>query len=67
MSDDPLDDLNAASEDLLRLYEMADVVAITLTLVGNQVIVRCQDQSHVLWMCKKVVEQYDTPSGRTVN
>lgn len=67
--DDPdaLADVNEAAASLLLLYEGLDVPALVITLAGNQVTVRCQDQAHVLWLCKKVVEQYDTPSGRTVN
>jgi hypothetical protein len=64
---DPLADIDAAGEDLLLLYELADVPALLITRVANQVIVRCQNQGDVLELCRLVVEQYASPSDRTVN
>jgi hypothetical protein len=65
--DDPLDDLDAAGEDLIRLYEMADVPAILMTLKDGQLYVRCVGQEHVPWMCRRVLEQYEAPPDRVVN
>lgn len=67
MADDPLDDIDAAAEDLLRLYEMAGIPALILTYTGKHITVRCQDQEDVLPMCNAVVKQYDRPSGQKVN
>lgn len=67
MADDPLDDLDAAGEDLLRLYQLADVPAVLMTMVDGQLFVRCVGQSHVPWMCRKVLDQYEAPDDRTVN
>ena len=67
MAADPLDDIDAAGEDLLRLYEMAGVVALILTYDGKSVTVRYQNADDVEWMCRKVAEQYTVPDGQKIN
>ena len=67
MADDPLDDLDAAGEDLLLLYADAGVRAMLVTYDGERIVVRCQRQADVSWLCQKITEQYEAPSERTLN
>ncbi|KGQ19907.1 hypothetical protein LF41_2414 [Lysobacter dokdonensis DS-58] len=67
MDDDPLADLDAADEDLLRLRAMANQIALHIVFDGKTIMVRCQNGSDVEWLCRRVLEQYAAPAGRTVN
>ena len=67
MDDEAIADLDAAGEDLVRLYELADIPAILLTLRDGQLFVRCIGQEHVPWMCRKVLDQYEAPDDRALN
>lgn len=66
-ADDPLADCDAAGLDLLRLYEALEVPALLVTLVDGAIYVRCQNAGDVLPLCRRVVEQYEAPTERTLN
>lgn len=67
MSDDALAEADAAATNLLRLYEALGVPAVLLTLTGSTIIVRCQDASDVVPLCRRVVTEHEAPSDRTLN
>ncbi|MUV13571.1 hypothetical protein [Noviluteimonas gilva] len=67
MDADALSDLDAADEDLLRLRAMANQIAMHIVFDGKQIVVRCQNGEDVEWLCRRVLEQYAAPEGRTVN
>lgn len=67
MDESALADLDAAAEDLLRLYEMAGVVALVVTRTEDAIYVRCQDSEDVVPICRRVLREHDTPDGRTIN
>lgn len=67
MDEDALADLDAADEDLLRLRAMANQLAVHFVFDGKQIVVRCQNSADVPWLCRKVLEQYEAPEGKTLN
>ena len=62
-----LAEANEAATDLLRLYEALGVSALVITLESAALYVRCQDAGDVVPLCKRVVEEHDAPSDRTLN
>ena len=67
MDESALAELNAAAEDLLRLYEAAGVMALVVTVADGAIYVRCQDADDVEPICRRVLKEHETPEGRTLN
>lgn len=62
-----LAEADAAATDLLRLYEALGVPAVLMTLTQGALIVRCQDASDVVPLCRLVVKEHEAPEGRVLN
>jgi hypothetical protein len=63
---DPLAEADAAAMDLLRLYEALGVPAVLMTLTDGALYVRCQNAGDVVPLCRRVVDEHEAPSDRTL-
>jgi hypothetical protein len=69
----PFDRLAALKEadkwerNLQILYRVLGVPFVTLKLLENSLVVRCEREDDVLALCGKVVEEYTPHDGETLN
>lgn len=61
-------DLDKVAEDLLWSYADEGVVALVVSVRGDQVFVRCQNSDHVEPLLRQVLKQYQgAPEGVSLN
>lgn len=64
---DAIREADAAANGLLMLYEDLGVSTVILQFRDGVVLARCQTSGDVLPLCKAVVNEYETPEGRSLN